>query len=225
VTTGSSHNLAVAIGIAGNLANASSASDPTVILRFASNAASNSGGLDCDAQYNSQHEIQYGCETAYKLNTGVACTASVTPPYCINAQTGNYTGPLRSGMNARFAGCPQNNWVTPAGGGLPTIQSGDPRLIPLIITSYGAFAKNGNTRVPVLNFGAFYVTGWDQGNGNVPCAETGPPANQPFPGTGSSSGDVWGHFYKYIGNFPGSTTGGTICDFSAFGLCTVQLTE
>jgi hypothetical protein len=128
-------------------------------------------------------------------------------------------------MNARFAGCPPNNWVAPPGGGLPTIQDGDPRLIPLIITSYGAFAKNGNANVPVLNFGAFYVTGWDQGNGQVPCSVTGPPGNQPFPGTGSGTGDVWGHFYKYVGNFPGSTTGDSTCDFSAFGLCTVQLTQ
>jgi hypothetical protein len=225
LTTGVTHNLSVAVGIGGNLANASSGSDPTVILRFASGAASNSGGLDCDSAYNSDHEFQYGCETAYTLNPGLACTAAITPPYCIPVQTGNFVGPLRSGMNARFAGCPANNWVPPAGGGLPTIQDGDPRLIPLIITSYGAFAHNGNTRVPVQNFGAFYVTGWDQGSGSVPCTETGPPGNQPFPGTGSSNGDIWGHFYKYVGTFPGYTTGGVTCDFSAFGLCTVQLTQ
>jgi hypothetical protein len=218
------HNLEVAIGIGGNLANASSAADPTVILRFASGAASNSGGLDCDTQYNSDHEFQYGCETAYSLNPGVACTAANTPPYCIPVQTGNFTGQLRSGMNARFAGCPRNNWIPPVGGGLPTIQDGDKRLIPLIITSYGAFAHNGNTRVPVVNFGAFYVTGWDQGNSG-PCTTTGAPnGNEPFPGTGSSNGDIWGHFYKYVGNFPGGTTGGITCDFNTFGLCTVQLT-
>jgi hypothetical protein len=219
-----SHSFEVAIGIGGNLANASAGNDPTVILRFASGAASNSGALDCDSAYNSDHEIQYGCETPYQLNTGQACPNSTTPANCIPTQTGNFTGQLRSGMNARFAGCPINHWVPPAGGGLPTIESGDPRLIPLIITAYGAFAKNGNTQVPVQNFGAFYVTGWDQGNGNVPCTENGPPGNEPFPGTGSSSGDVWGHFYKYIGNFPGSTTGGITCDFAAFGLCTVVLT-
>lgn len=219
------HPLQVAIGVSGNLANAAAASDPTVILRFASGAASNSGGLDCDTAYNSDHEFHYGCETPYTLNPGVPCTVANTPPYCIPVQTGNFTGQLRSGMNARFAGCPPNNWVPPAGGGLPTIQDGDPRLIPLIITSYGAFAHNGNTRVPVQNFGGFYVTGWDQGNGQVPCAETGAPANQPFPGTGSSNGDIWGHFYKYVGSLPGNTQGGSTCDFSAFGLCTVQLTQ
>jgi hypothetical protein len=219
------HPLQVAIGVSGNLGNASSANDPTVILRFASGAASNSGGLDCDSAYNSNHEFHYGCETPYSLNPGVPCTDANTPPYCIPVQTGNFTGPLRSGMNARFAGCPPNNWVPPAGGGLPTIQDGDPRLIPLIITSYGAFAHNGNTRVPVLNFGGFYVTGWDQGPGSVPCQEGAPPKNQPYPGTGSQNGDIWGHFYKYVGNYPGNTQGGSTCDFSAFGLCTVQLTQ
>lgn len=234
------HTLNVTVGLSGSLGVASSASDPTVILRFASGSGSNSGALDCDAGANLQTEIQYGCQTAYSLNTGQACTAANTPPYCVATQTGDATGQLSSGMNARFAGCPVNRWVT-SGPGLPSVPDGDPRIIPLIITSFGAFGKSGTTRVPVLNFGAFYVTGWDQGTaGTPPCSETGAPANELFPDCApkgpidcskpsnlrqAEKGDIWGHFITYVGSFGGSTTGGSTCNFAGFGLCTTALTE
>jgi hypothetical protein len=72
----------------------------------------------------------------------------------------------------------------------------------------------------------FYVTGWDQSGNNppAPCAQTGAPANEPFPGSGSFSGDIWGHFMKYIGALPGSI-GGAPCDFTAFSPCIPVLTE
>lgn len=234
------HTLNVAVGVTGSLGVASSASDPTVILRFASGNGSNSGALDCDVGVNLATEIQRGCTTAYSLNTGQACTAANTPPYCVASQTGDATGQLSSGMNARFAGCPVNRWV-PSGSGLPTIPDGDPRMIPLIITSFGAFGKSGTTRVPVLNFGAFYVTGWDQGTaGTPPCSETGAPANELFPDCApkgpidcskainlakAEKGDIWGHFMTYVGSFGGSTTGGSTCNFAGFSLCTTVLTE
>ena len=232
------HTLNVAIGLSGSLGVASSASDPTVILRFASGSGSNSGALDCDVGANLQTEIQRGCQTAYSLNTGQACTAANTPPYCVATQTGDATGQLSSGMDARFAGCPINRWVT-SGPGLPNVPDGDPRIIPLIITSFGAFGKSGTTRVPVLNFGAFYVTGWDQGP-TGPCSETGAPGNELFPDcapkgpidcskpsnlTKAEKGDVWGHFVTYVGSFGGETTGGSTCNFAGFGLCTTVLTE
>jgi hypothetical protein len=217
------HNLVVRVGVRGSLGVASSASDPTVILRFASGSGSNAGTLDCDLNRNLDVEIQTGCQTAYSLNTGQACTAANTPPYCIATQTGGAIGQLRSGMNARFAGCPVNRWV-PTMTGLPSIPDGDPRLIPLIITAFGAFSTSGTTRVPVINFGAFYVTGWDQG-GSGPCATSGAPGNEPFPGTGTSNGAVWGHFMTYVGNFGGETSGGSTCDFGGFALCTTSLVE
>jgi hypothetical protein len=128
-------------------------------------------------------------------------------------------------MADRFAGCPRNNWVS--GSTLPDIPEGDPRAIPMIVTTYGAFANNGSGYVPVVNFAMFYVTGWDEGTtgpGATPCATTGAPANEPFPGPGSQSGDIWGHFMKYVGVLPGSIGGGT-CDFSAFAPCTPMLTD
>jgi hypothetical protein len=215
------HGLTVAAGLLGNLQNAATGSEPAVVLRFASGAASNSGALDCDAGVTSRDEIHYGCQTPYQLNPGQACPNTASPANCVPVQTGNFTGPLQQGMNARFAGCPVNRWVS--GSTLPDIPAGDPRAIPMIITTYGAFSNNGSGYVPVVNFGMFYVTGWDQGSSG-PCASTGPPANEPFPGSGSSGGDIWGHFMKYVGALPGSSGSGT-CDFSAFSPCTPMLTE
>jgi hypothetical protein len=76
-----------------------------------------------------------------------------------------------------------------------------------------------------VTFGMFYVTGWDEGN-NGPCATTGAPANEPFPGPAgqNQNGDIWGHFMKYIGALPGSG-GGTPCDFSAFSPCIPVMTQ
>jgi Putative Flp pilus-assembly TadE/G-like len=216
------HNLTAAVGLRGNLQNATTGSEPAVILRFASGAASNSGALDCDVGVNSRDEIHYGCKTPYQLNPGVACPNATLPANCVPVQTGNFTGPLRQGMADRFAGCPANHWIS--GSTVPDIPEGDPRAIPMIVTSYGAFANNGSGYVPVVNFAMFYVTGWDEGGGTTPCAFTGPPANEAFPGPGSSSGDVWGHFMKYVGALPGSIGGGT-CDFSAFAPCTPMLTD
>ena len=216
-----SHNLTVALGLQGNLANATTGSEPATVLRFASGSASNSGALDCDVGVNSREEIQYGCRTPYQLNPGQPCSVVTTPADCVPVQTGNFTGPLQQGMNARFAGCPANHWVS--GSTVPDIPAGDPRAIPMIVTTFGAFANNGSGSVPVVNFAMFYVTGWDEGNSG-PCATTGAPANEAFPGPGSSSGDIWGHFMKYVGALPGSGGGGT-CDFSAFSPCIPVLTQ
>ena len=221
---GTTHSLSVAVGLTGNLSAASSVNDPTVILRFASGAASNSGALDCDAGINSRDEIHYGCRTPYQQNFGQPCPNSASPANCVPTQTGNFTGPLRDGMNDRFTPCPPNNWSVPAGspaGTLPDIPDGDPRLIPMLITTFNAFAHNGTGLVPVVNFAAFYVTGWDQGN-NGPCPAG---VNEPFPGAGSGSGDIWGHFVVYIGNFTGATNGTATCNFTNLGLCTTQLTQ
>lgn len=215
------HNLTTAVGVQGNLSNATTGSEPARILRFASGAASNSGALDCDAGVTSRDEIQFGCKTPYQLNPGQPCSVVTTPADCVPVQTGNFTGPLTQGMNLRFAGCPRNNWVS--GSTVPDIPAGDPRAIPMIVTSFGAFANNGSGSVPVVNFAMFYVTGWDQG-GSGPCGTTGAPANEPFPGPGSQSGDIWGHFMKYVGALPGSTGGGA-CDFSSFSPCIPVLSE
>ena len=96
----------------------------------------------------------------------------------------------------------------------------DPRAIPIILVPFGSFKSSGSGYVPVVDFGTFYVTGWDYVGGNAPCSD-----NEPFPGPGTDSkGDLWGHFIKYVDSL---NTGGTgdVCDFSSFGTCVAVLTQ
>jgi hypothetical protein len=116
--------------------------------------------------------------------------------------------------------CPDNNWPQPING-VPqpiNIPAGDPRVTPLIVTLYNAFAGSGSgTYVPVTDFAAFYVTGWD--NADRACNginETAP--------AGATNGTIWGHFIKYVGDLGDSTPGQT-CNFSALSPCITVLTE
>ena len=106
-------------------------------------------------------------------------------------------------LNDRFASCPPNNWP------IFDVEK-DPRVVKLMITDFSALDGSGKTTVPVINFAAFYITGWD----GAACAN-----NQawPFPGS-SNKGDIWGHFIKYIAPDPNS--GGTQdCDPLAITPC------
>jgi hypothetical protein len=215
------HTASVAIGVAGNLENASKFSDPTVLLRVADPSGSQNYAIDCDSGRTFRDEIASGCQTTYQKNTGQACPNSVVPLNCAAIETGDKVGQMRQGMNDRFASCPANNWTNPGDPSqFPNIQPGDPRAIPIILVPFGSFKSSGGGWVPVVDFGTFYVTGWDYVGGNAPCSD-----NEPFPGPGTDMrGDLWGHFIKYVDSI---NTGGTgdLCDFGSFGTCVAVLTE
>ena len=65
----------------------------------------------------------------------------------------------------------------------PNWSVGDTRIVPLIITPFGSFGGSGNDIVPVIDFGAFYVTGW---NGD-PCPGAHPIRRAISPATSSST--------------------------------------
>ena len=73
VQTSCTHDLVVTIGVKGNLANASSVSDPIVAMRVAGGSQNQS--LDCDpAVSNLKEELATGCRPTYSRNTGTtAC--------------------------------------------------------------------------------------------------------------------------------------------------------
>src|SRR5207244_6519051 len=96
---------------------------------------------------------------------------------------------------------PPNNWPT---SDPPHIPEGDPRVTPLIVTLYGAFSGSGSGYVPVTDFAAFYVTGWD----GAPNACNG--INEAAP-PGATNGTIWGHFIKYVGDL-GNSTGTVGCN-------------
>jgi Flp pilus assembly protein TadG len=125
-----SQNLAVSIGIAGTLRNATSTSDPLVVLRIKSNTGQS---LDCDPGYtNLKTELAQGCRPSYVPNTGSPdCTnlgtsalwATSQPWSCIAVNTGRSPNDVGEGLNLRILlddkarTCPavgqngHNNWA------------------------------------------------------------------------------------------------------------------
>ena len=235
VQTNCTHNLVVSIGVKGNLANASSVSDPVVAMRVAGGSQNQS--LDCDPDVsNLKAELATGCRPTYSRNLGTtACPGSPTtlwataqPWTCVAVQTGGAVNQVPAGMNLRILGdekasvCPapgapgHNNWSL-----FPALPQNDPRIIEVFLTPFGSFNGSGSTTVPVTDFATFYVTGWTgQGGGfDNPCQGNGDdsvPNNDP--------GVIVGHFIKYIQN-PGTGSGTTACDPNAFGSCVAVMTR
>jgi Flp pilus assembly protein TadG len=228
--TSCTHNMVVRIGVKGNLQNASSVDDPVVALRVVGGSQNQS--LDCDpAASQLKTELASGCAPTYGRNTGTAsCPANAStlwatqqPWTCVAVQTGSATNQVPAGMNQRILGdekpatCTSpNHWAN-----FPNLDPGDPRLIQVFLTPYGAFSGNGSTTVPVIGFATFYVTGWTaQGGGfDNPCQGNG---DDPVPN--NDGGYIVGHFVKYLQSLnPGS--GSAPCDMDAFGSCIAELTR
>ena len=181
VLTTCTHDLVVKIGIKGGLA-LSDTDDPPVRLRVIGGSQNQS--LDCDPDVSTlKDELAGGCAPGYTPFTNTnpcpdspstlwAIPNPPTPWECVAAQTGNATNQVAEGLNRRILGepspdeCPEsrrNNW--------PNYEAGDPRIVFVIVTPFGAFSGSGNTTVPVMRFAAFYITGWTgQGGGFAnPC--------------------------------------------------------
>jgi len=224
------HTLVVRIGIKGGLA-LSDLDDPPVRLRVIGGSQNQS--LDCDpAISNLKDELAGGCTPAYTPYTGdEPCPATTgelwaipNPPNaweCVAVQTGNATNQVAAGLNTRIFGtdkpdtCPtsrQNHW--------PNYQAGDPRIVFVLVTPFGAFAGSGSTTVPVMRFAAFYITGWTgQGGGfDNPCLTQG----DEMP---TNPAEIVGRYIKYVDVPNDGGTSEEICDFSAIEPCAAVLVE
>jgi hypothetical protein len=241
---GGTHSLNVTIGISGNFkVNKACPSPPgpsgasytcftydpvlnvgpdrAVLLRVKQAHGGNTYTIDCGGQ-NIRDMIVNGCTNKYSINTADICPdvgTPPTPPDCAPTQTGAATGQITQGMNDRFApGNPNSCTQTP--NNYPNVLPGDKRVVIVMITDFSAFnAGSGNITVPVVTYGAFYVTGWD--GAPVSCN------NEPYSHTGragsSGNGDVWGHFITYV-DAAGSGTPG-VCDPTALLPCVPVLTQ
>jgi hypothetical protein len=230
VQTNCTHNMVVRIGVAGNLANASSVNDPVVSLRVTGGSQNQS--LDCDPAVSQlRDELAQGCAPTYKRNDGsTTCPGSPTtlwgtsqPWGCVAIQTGSATNQVPAGMNKRILGSDKpaactapNHWSQ-----YPNLPNADPRLIQVFLTPFGSFSGSGSTTVPVSDFASFYVTGWTgQGEGfNNPCQGNG---DDPVPN--NDAGYIVGHFVKYIQTLS-TGTGTTACDLNAFGSCVAVMSR
>jgi hypothetical protein len=191
------------------------ATDRAVLLRLKQTNGPNTFTVDCGGG-NIRDQIVNGCANRYSINPAGVCP-DPTPPDptdCVPVQPGGAVGQVRQGMNTRFApgsGCLANNY--------PTVAPGDPRVIIAMITDFSAFNGGGGALVPVITYGAFYLTGWDGAPGSCD--------NEPFSNTGaagsSQDGYIWGHFIKYVD--VGGTGGSGVCDPSGLLPCVPMLTQ
>jgi hypothetical protein len=215
---GTSPQLVVRIGLAGNLADAQSAGDPTHALRLAD--PQQNQALDCGGG-NLASQLEFGCANTYKVNTGQSCTSlGPGPPYqCVAVSTGFKTGQMSGLANRLFTTantCSRapNNWSS-----FPNLPKGDLRIVQVFLTPFGAYTGNGTSWLPVSGFASFYVTNFD----GDPCDS---PTSNPPPGeTTMQKGEIWGHFIKYIQSLNDGSGGTTTCDMSSIGTCVAVLTE
>jgi Flp pilus assembly protein TadG len=238
--TGTNQSLVVKIAIKGTLKNAADVNDPIVALRIVKKDSGNhTQSVDCDNGYpNLSQEIAFGCRPTYEKNTGQPCTtqsalwASAQPWHCVAIESGQATNQPAKGLNTRIFGtdkpdktsCPplgeagHNNWSL-----FETADWSwsDPRVLQVFLTPFGAFSGTGsNSAVPVTGFATFYVTGYtSQGSGFDPPQNC---ENDPVPN--DDSGVIVGHFIKYVDSI-NSGSGGSPCDFNAFGTCVAVLTQ
>lgn len=223
-------SLGVKIAVPGTLANAQSVGDPLYRMRVL-DQSSQTQALDCDENLsNLEDEFALGCNNpGYIINTGQSCSgysnpaAMPDPSPCAVTQTGASQSQIGKGMNRRILGAPKpsvctnpNRWAS-----FPDLDRGDPRIVFILLTPYESFSGSGNQAFPVVEFAAFYVTGW-QGN---------PGFDNPCQGNGDDSairGEIVGHFIKYVQIASGGAgSGGQPCDLSSNGLgvCVSELTR
>jgi Putative Flp pilus-assembly TadE/G-like len=197
---GTTHNLGVAIATTGTLRTQADATAPIIYLRV---TGSQNQSIDCDPDLaNVADELAQGCSPTYEINSDLTCPGyndlwnTPQPWDCVKTQTGGAVGQVARGMKDRILGGASTctapiNW--------PNYPLDDPRIVPLLVTPFGTFSGNGNAIVPVIDFGAFYVMGWD---------------GDPCPGSVSvPKGYIAGHFIKYIPRNPRGA-GDTTCYLS-----------
>lgn len=218
-------DLVVTLGLKPSLQNAKDESDPIVTLKVAGGGSQNQA-LDCDPdQPNIRDELANGCGPTYKVNDGQSSCLTTTPLWaspqpwnCVVISTGAVVGQVTQGLNLRILGdtnpslcTAPNNWAS-FDEGLPP---GDPRVVEVFLTPFGAFTGSGGTTVPVTGFATFYITGWDNGG----CQGQGDdPAGQ---------GEIRGHYIKYIDTLNNGGGGEELCDFdpSSLGSCVAVFTR
>jgi hypothetical protein len=209
--TGTTPTLGLSIAVTGSLKVQSEATDPVVELRV---TGSQNQSVDCDpAVANLADEIEQGCGPAYKINPALSCPDynqlwSMPEPWpCVKTQTGGAVGQVERGMKERILGG-ANTCTAPIN--WPNYDLDDPRIVPLIITPFGSFGGSGNDIVPVIDFAAFYVVGWN----SDPC-----PGAHPVP-----KGYIAGHFVKYAEPNPHGA-GDAVCNPDALTPCVPVLTR
>jgi hypothetical protein len=234
-----SYDLDVSLGVKASLAAAAAVSDPPVALKVRGNQTQS---LNCDTGYTTlADELANGCRETYTINTGSPNCTTVNkatlwgtdqPWPCVAISTGEQPNNVPKGLNLRILGDAQpdectspNNWSS-----FPDLPEGDPRILQVFLTPFGAFSNTGNDEtVPISDFATFYVTGWTgQGEGfdnpcEAPNADLDIPDDDPVPG--GDPGTIVGHFIIYIDKLNTGGGSGIGCSFTSLGTCVLVLTQ
>ena len=117
----------------------------------------NWGWLDLDGSGGSglQNDLANGASTPYSaINSDGSCSG---PGSCtVYTNPGGKVGPIKKGLDARFAGCPSIS--DPCTGGNPTgIPAGDPCLVVVPVVDFAAAAKAGKTNLTIETFAEVYL--------------------------------------------------------------------
>jgi hypothetical protein len=227
------YNLDVSVGIKASLGAAAAVSDPPVALKVVGGSQNQS--LNCDTGYTLlSDELANGCRETYTINTGspdcrtinrTTLWGTLQPWSCVAIATGNLTNQVPKGLNKRILGAEMpssctapNNWSS-----FPNLPEGDPRILQVFLTPFGAFSGSGNdATVRVTDFATFYITGWTgSGSGFAnPCEGNG---DDPVPN--GDRGTIVGHFIIYIDKLNTGGGSGVTCSFTALGTCVLVLTH
>ena len=186
---GTTHRLGVTVATKGNLSLALPTDAATKLrVSVSRGGGSPSQSISCDPNRPGlRDEIANGCTPLYAINPGTSCPGysqlwdSPQPWNCVKTVTGGDGSQVAQGLKDRVLGG-SNSCTAP--NAWPNFAQTDPRIVPLIITPFGTFSGSGNAIVPVIDFGAFYVVGW---NGDPCSGDVSVP-----------KGYIAGHFIKYI---------------------------
>jgi Flp pilus assembly protein TadG len=221
---GTTHSLGVVISTTPRLVAQTQLNDPLITLRVVRTAGGQTRTIDCDpAITNFRNELGTGCGPTYIKNPSLNCPFqnvpdlwnSAQPWPCVAVQTGASVGQFEQGIQDRVLGG-ANTCTAPIHWPYDeNLYPKDPRVIPLLVTPFGTFTGSGSSYpVPVIDFGAFYVMGWDK---------------DPCPGavTNVPSGALIGHFIHFLNNNPqhNSTTHCFFTDPNEITPCVAVLTR
>ena len=247
---GSTHPLAVSVGVAGQLAT--NKNDPPISLRT---AGSQNGAINCDPNKTFRDQIATGCGPTYAIAPNATCPLGeqtnnqanwtpANPPgpwHCVVTETGNTLGPFTQGIQQRILNgsntCPAA-FTPPYASPLsaPYVPGGDywqwfgskdfnptdPRIVQLFMVPFGSFQSTGQAIYPIVNVGEFYITGWggNSNNNNDPCKQL-----DGSPADPAAPGYLTGHFIKRTSAFTSGGGGTVTCDLTSFTPCTPVLTD
>jgi hypothetical protein len=251
--TGSQHQFAVTVGIAGILKNATTVNDPIVALRVQSLSGQS---LDCDPLYtNLKTELAQGCRPTYVPNTGTPDCSTIStntlwamqqPWPCVAVSSGIQPNQVSAGLNLRVLlddkanVCPaaglngHNNWsmfvqdYVPTGPGDTRGQdgfpTGDRRILNAYLTTYGAFSHVTGTSGSVPVIGfGHFYVTGWTGNGNGFDNPCQVAGNGDDPVPNDDKGLIVGHFIRYIDTVGGDGT--EPCDPSSINACVIVMTN